>query len=180
MSEWDCSGPCEPQEPWLQKVFDDVKKENKDRIIAELRQAVGLLTTLHPTMQMDADNPLDMAQKIVSHITAENERLREQFETMRFGCALAEAQRDDETRRAETAERELADEQARFGYFETAKLQEAWAEIAALKAKLEEAERERDEAEEAIRILASRWPRYDLADGPAKLPAVVRALGRER
>jgi len=35
--------------------------------LSELRQAVGLLTTLHPTMEMDCEHPLEMAQKIYAH-----------------------------------------------------------------------------------------------------------------
>jgi len=34
-----------------------------------LWEAIGLLTTLHPTMEMDANNPLDMAKKIERHVT---------------------------------------------------------------------------------------------------------------
>lgn len=35
-----------------------------------LREALGLLTTLHPTMEIDPDDPLGMAQQIVSHVRA--------------------------------------------------------------------------------------------------------------
>ena len=37
-----------------------------------MTQAVGLLTTLHPTMLFDADDPLGMAQKIVAHVALQN------------------------------------------------------------------------------------------------------------
>ena len=38
--------------------------------IAELAQAVGLITTLKPTMVMDADHPLDMAKEVAEYVTA--------------------------------------------------------------------------------------------------------------
>lgn len=38
--------------------------------IAELSQALGLITTLKPTMVMDADHPLDMAKEVVEYATA--------------------------------------------------------------------------------------------------------------
>ena len=41
-----------------------------ERQLAELRQAIGLLTTLHPTMQMDVDRPLAMAEKIHAFVTS--------------------------------------------------------------------------------------------------------------
>ena len=37
--------------------------------IAELSQAVGLITTLKPTMVMDADHPLDMAKEVVEYVS---------------------------------------------------------------------------------------------------------------
>ena len=50
----------------------------------QLRQAVGVLTTLHPTMEIDVNNPVQMALEIVSYVTesraAEIERLRGQVE----------------------------------------------------------------------------------------------------
>ena len=52
--------------------------------IAELSQAVGLITTLKPTMVMDANHPLDMVREVGEHVTAriaeleaENNRLAE-------------------------------------------------------------------------------------------------------
>lgn len=36
--------------------------------IAELSQAVGLITTLKPTMVMDANHPLDMAKEVVEYV----------------------------------------------------------------------------------------------------------------
>jgi len=38
--------------------------------IAELYPAVGLMTTLKPTMVMDAEHPLEMAIEVVEHVTA--------------------------------------------------------------------------------------------------------------
>ena len=38
--------------------------------IAELSQAVGLITTLKPTMVMDVDHPLDMAKEVEAYVTA--------------------------------------------------------------------------------------------------------------
>ena len=38
--------------------------------IAELSQAVGLITTLKPTMVMDANHPLDMVREVGEHVTA--------------------------------------------------------------------------------------------------------------
>ena len=40
------------------------------RRIADLSQALGLITTLKPTMVMDADHPLDMAKEVVEYMTA--------------------------------------------------------------------------------------------------------------
>lgn len=38
--------------------------------IDELAQAVGLITTLKPTMVMDVDHPLDMAKEVAEYVTA--------------------------------------------------------------------------------------------------------------
>jgi len=38
--------------------------------IAELSQAVGLITTMKPTMVMDANHPLDMVREVGEHVTA--------------------------------------------------------------------------------------------------------------
>ena len=52
--------------------------------IAELSQAVGLITTMKPTMVIDANHPLDMVREVGEHVTAriaeleaENNRLAE-------------------------------------------------------------------------------------------------------
>jgi len=42
-------------------------EQMKDEL-TELRQALGLLTTLHPTMEMDALHPLKMAKEIEAYV----------------------------------------------------------------------------------------------------------------
>jgi hypothetical protein len=39
--------------------------------IAELSQAVGLITTMKPTMVMDANHPLDMVREVGEHVNAQ-------------------------------------------------------------------------------------------------------------
>ena len=56
-------------------LLDDYKRllfENNSLTdyISELSQAVGLITTLKPTMEMDADHPLDMAKEVEAYVTA--------------------------------------------------------------------------------------------------------------
>ena len=48
--------------------------------IAELSQAVGLITTLKPTMVMDADHPLEMAKEVAEYVTARIAELEERLE----------------------------------------------------------------------------------------------------
>ena len=55
--------------------------------IAELSQAVGLITTLKPTMVMDADHPLEMAKEVVEHVTARIAEL-EEFKMIVEGCGF--------------------------------------------------------------------------------------------
>ena len=43
--------------------------EELESRISELSQAVGLITTLKPTMVMDADHPLDMAKEVAEYVT---------------------------------------------------------------------------------------------------------------
>lgn len=45
--------------------------------ISELSQAVGLITTLKPTMVMDVDHPLDMAKEVEAYVTARIAELEE-------------------------------------------------------------------------------------------------------
>lgn len=56
---------------WMDEIADHraAREYQKLKTRAEqLGQAVGLLTTLHPTMVMDPDNPVDMAKKIIEHM----------------------------------------------------------------------------------------------------------------
>lgn len=57
--------------------------ERVARRVEELGQAVGLLTTLHPTMVMDADHPLDMAKKIEVYVARRVEALEKVVEVLR-------------------------------------------------------------------------------------------------
>jgi hypothetical protein len=52
----------------IDKVFDTLNAA--EARIAELSQAVGLITTLKPTMVMDVDHPLDMAKEVEAYVTA--------------------------------------------------------------------------------------------------------------
>lgn len=51
---------------------DDLKWQVNQQAarIAELSKAVGLLTTLKPDMEIDANNPVNMATQIVAHVDA--------------------------------------------------------------------------------------------------------------
>ena len=44
--------------------------ERYESDIAELEEAVGLITTLKPTMVMDTEHPLDMAKEVVEYVNA--------------------------------------------------------------------------------------------------------------
>ena len=46
--------------------------------IAELSQSVGLITTLKPTMVMDAEHPLEMAKEVAEYVTARIAELEEE------------------------------------------------------------------------------------------------------
>ena len=52
-------------EHWNTRPIEDELQKR----IADLSQALGLITTLKPTMVMDADHPLDMAKEIVEYMT---------------------------------------------------------------------------------------------------------------
>lgn len=54
----------------IERCRREERAESRNRI-EQLQQAVGLLTTLHPTMEMDVERPLEMAQKIERHVTEE-------------------------------------------------------------------------------------------------------------
>ena len=61
------------------EAMENLRQEN-DRLearIAELSQAVGLITTLKPTMLMDTEHPLDMAKEVAEHVTARIAELEE-------------------------------------------------------------------------------------------------------
>lgn len=49
--------------------------------IAELSQAVGLITTMKPTMVMDANHPLDMVREVGEHVNARIAELKELLDT---------------------------------------------------------------------------------------------------
>ena len=75
---------------WQQEAADEIerlRKENEElkhprcdgdhaAEIDRLLQAIGMLTTLHPTMEIDILDPIGMAEQVVAHVTAEIERLR--------------------------------------------------------------------------------------------------------
>ena len=48
---------------------DEVRELRRE--LAEAQQAIGLLTTLNPTMQIDILHPVDMAYQIVDHVKGE-------------------------------------------------------------------------------------------------------------
>jgi hypothetical protein len=53
-------------EHWNNRPIEDALQAR----IAELSQAVGLITTLKPTMVMDAEHPLEMAKEVAEYVTA--------------------------------------------------------------------------------------------------------------
>lgn len=68
-------------------IFDALRKWGceglpltKDEEIKQLREAIGLLTTLHPAMEMDVKNPLEMAKKIERHVTERINQLEEEIQ----------------------------------------------------------------------------------------------------
>jgi len=60
----------------LRELLAEARSMEKtaDAEIERLREALGLLTTLHPAMEMDVDDPVGMAEKIERHVT---ERIKE-------------------------------------------------------------------------------------------------------
>ena len=54
--------------------------------IAELSQAVGLITTLKPTMVMDVDHPLDMAKEVEAYVTARIAELEADSVQIQYVC----------------------------------------------------------------------------------------------
>jgi len=53
-----------------------IKKQHAAEL-EQLRMAVGLATTLHPTVQVSPDKPLEMMQEIVQYVTATIEDLQD-------------------------------------------------------------------------------------------------------
>ena len=65
--------------------------------IAELAQAVGLITTLKPTMVMDTEHPLDMAKEVAEYVTVRIAELESELDTSRqklTDCDAKVAERD--------------------------------------------------------------------------------------
>ena len=58
------------------KEAEKINKELRARI-SELSQAVGLITTLKPTMVMDTEHPLEMAKEVAEYVTARIAELEE-------------------------------------------------------------------------------------------------------
>ena len=69
------------------KEAEKINKELRARI-SELSQAVGLITTLKPTMVMDVDHPLDMAKEVEAYVTARIAELERDFD-MLFRAVIA-------------------------------------------------------------------------------------------
>ena len=58
--------------------------------IAELEEAVGLITTLKPTMVMDTEHPLDMAKEVAEYVNARIAKLEEAQRWIPVGERLPE------------------------------------------------------------------------------------------
>ncbi len=67
-----CDDGSKSEDVLCAKVYEVLESQ-----LSELRQAIGLLTTLHPTMEMDALHPLAMAQKIHAHCSAAERQVEE-------------------------------------------------------------------------------------------------------
>jgi hypothetical protein len=74
------------------KEAEKINKELRARI-SELSQAVGLITTLKPTMVMDTEHPLDMAKEVEAYVTARIAEL--EAESERF-TAHSDIERQDD------------------------------------------------------------------------------------
>lgn len=73
------------------KEAEKINKELRARI-SELSQAVGLITTLKPTMVMDTEHPLDMAKEVAEYVEgleAKNENINYFFRRLRMFCIFA-------------------------------------------------------------------------------------------
>jgi hypothetical protein len=83
----------------------DLKREADARHMSALWQALGMLSALHPTLEMDADDPEGMARVIVAHVEAQRDEAR-RFLTQAYALASsAEGQ-------AAALKKELADKAA--------------------------------------------------------------------
>jgi len=68
-----CLANADYHEPAIGPITDWNTRPIEDALnarIAELSQAVGLITTMKPTMVMDANHPLDMVREVGEHVTA--------------------------------------------------------------------------------------------------------------
>ena len=61
--------------------------------IAELSQAVGLITTLKPTMVMDTEHPLDMAKEVAEYVTVRIAELEAEIDQL---TAHSDIERQDD------------------------------------------------------------------------------------
>ena len=71
-------------EEWQTRPIEDELQKR----IAELSQAVGLITTLKPTMVMDTEHPLEMAKEVAEYVTARIAELERDFD-MLFRAVIA-------------------------------------------------------------------------------------------
>ena len=71
---------------WNRRPIEDALNAR----IAELSQAVGLITTLKPTMVMGTEHPLDMAKEVVEYVNARIAKLEEAQRWIPVGERLPE------------------------------------------------------------------------------------------
>lgn len=76
----------------------------KDAQASELRQAIGLLTTLVPDMQMDVEHPLEMAGRIVAQFQTKDAQIADLHNTLTQRDAFVKEQRS----RIDQLEQQLA------------------------------------------------------------------------
>ena len=77
-------GATVPPDPYARTVNTRPIEDALRKRIAELAQAVGLITTLKPTMVMDVDHPLDMAKEVTEYVTARIAELEALKESLDF------------------------------------------------------------------------------------------------
>ena len=82
----DCGASAKSIVDWNTRPIEDALRLR----IAELSQAVGLITTLKPTMVMDTEHPLDMAKEVAEYVTARIAELEWQELTARIAELEAE------------------------------------------------------------------------------------------